>query len=137
MQTEALRGEHKEQDEPAPRQPAPDRARRIQTRGTGQSPSGAGRATLRTPKALPRRAPHAPSTRIKHAARKSAVTRRPARGPASPLLVMGAILTIAGAALCTRPGEQPALYAAAALPLERELPGGVPPARADHNPAPV
>ncbi|GGX43205.1 MULTISPECIES: hypothetical protein [Streptomyces] len=37
--------------------------------------------------------------------------------PASPLLVMGAILTIAGAALYTMPAERPALYAAAALVL--------------------
>lgn len=45
------------------------------------------------------------------------MTRRPARCPASPLLVMGAILTIAGAALYTMPAERPALYAAAALVL--------------------
>ncbi|MFJ3214293.1 hypothetical protein [Streptomyces flaveolus] len=45
------------------------------------------------------------------------MTRRPTRCPAMPLLVMGAVLTIAGAALYTMPGERPALYAAAALVL--------------------
>ncbi|WP_327265456.1 hypothetical protein OG444_32340 [Streptomyces sp. NBC_01232] len=43
--------------------------------------------------------------------------RRPGRCPASPLLVMGAILAIAGAALYTMPGERPGLSAAAALVL--------------------
>lgn len=45
------------------------------------------------------------------------MTRRPARCTASPLLVMGAVLTITGAALYTTPGEWPALCAAAALVL--------------------
>ncbi|WP_329449370.1 hypothetical protein OG906_43125 (plasmid) [Streptomyces sp. NBC_01426] len=45
------------------------------------------------------------------------MTRRPGRCPASPLLVMGAILTIAGAALYTMPTERPELYAATALVL--------------------
>ncbi|MET9697344.1 hypothetical protein ABZY31_10510 [Streptomyces sp. NPDC006529] len=51
---------------------------------------------------------------------------------------MGVILTLAGAALCTMPGEQTVLYAAAAVrspPLL--LPGGAPPARADHNLTPM
>ncbi|WP_159046578.1 hypothetical protein [Streptomyces sp. XY413] len=43
--------------------------------------------------------------------------RRPARCPASPLLVTGAILTIAGTTLYAMPGERPGLYAAAALVL--------------------
>ncbi|MEV6654853.1 hypothetical protein [Streptomyces sp. NPDC051219] len=41
----------------------------------------------------------------------------PARCPASPLLVMGAILTIAGAVLYAMPAKRPELYAAAALVL--------------------
>ncbi|MGW6941773.1 hypothetical protein ACWGF3_22630 [Streptomyces xanthophaeus] len=45
------------------------------------------------------------------------MSRRSGRCPASPLLVVGAILTIAGAALYTMPGERPHLYAAAALAL--------------------
>ncbi|MGY4388266.1 hypothetical protein ACVWXB_001565 [Streptomyces sp. TE12347] len=43
--------------------------------------------------------------------------RRPGRCPASPLLVMGVILTIAGAALYAMPAERTGLYAAAALAL--------------------
>ncbi|MFF9981272.1 hypothetical protein [Streptomyces erythrochromogenes] len=45
------------------------------------------------------------------------MTRRPARCPASPLLVAGAILTIAGTVLYTMPSERPGLYAAGALAL--------------------
>ncbi|MFF0041655.1 hypothetical protein [Streptomyces mirabilis] len=45
------------------------------------------------------------------------MTRRPARCPASPLLVAGAILTIAGTVLYTLPVERPGLYVAAALVL--------------------
>ncbi|MET9568510.1 hypothetical protein ABZY34_05090 [Streptomyces virginiae] len=45
------------------------------------------------------------------------MTRCPARCPASPLLVLGAILTITGAALYTAPAERSELDAAAALVL--------------------
>ena len=45
------------------------------------------------------------------------MTRHPARCPAWPLLVRGAILAIAGAVFYTMPAERPELYAAAALVL--------------------
>ncbi|MDJ0382127.1 hypothetical protein [Streptomyces sp. G-G2] len=52
-----------------------------------------------------------------HAARSPAVTPRPASCPALALLVVGAILTNAGAILYTVPAGRPEVYAVAALML--------------------
>ncbi|WP_327686601.1 hypothetical protein [Streptomyces sp. NBC_00467] len=43
------------------------------------------------------------------------MTRHPARCPASPLLAVGAILTLAGATSTPMPGERPKLYASTTL----------------------
>ncbi|MFF5809269.1 hypothetical protein [Streptomyces sp. NPDC012746] len=47
--------------------------------------------------------------------RAPAGSRSPLRCPGSPLIAVGAILTITGAALCTMPTERPGLVAAGAL----------------------
>lgn len=52
-----------------------------------------------------------------HSGRRRAGPRGRLRCPVSPLVAMGVILTIAGAALYTTPGERPEIVAAGALVL--------------------